>query len=261
MCSISLILCLLRDRLRNLFIQNLVMKFGILFVAVLLPLSQPGAQGSFPTGYLSDNSDWWSSNEAKIPPTLYGTRQYRLPPASTIRILGITLGDNHVNEFPDVIAKLGKARVTSRGDGAASRDQICYSSLGGSEKVHLIFEKSEIFESFYLFSGGPDWTGSDRCVNSPFVSEKLGTANGIHLRQSRTEVEAMLGQPSAKGDKSTTYSFEGEQTISGEDFEKLHPGTPSLPKETLVFTIDIHIDARFENSKLTYLAVSRSEVN
>jgi hypothetical protein len=143
-----------------------------------------------------------------------------------------------------VFAKLGEGKVTSRSDGADYRDQICYVSPGGAEQVHLIFERGEILRSFYLFSGGSDWTGSDRCVSSTLISVDLGTAARIHLGQSRKEVETMLGRPSATYEERTLYSFEGERT-----------------KDALVWTIDVRIDTRFENSKLTYLAVTRSEVN
>ncbi len=250
-----------RDFLRTAFAPNSSTKFGALLFALLLPLTQVGAQRSLPPGYINDGSDWWSSIVGDSQ-AMNAKVQHRLPAPANFRILGITLGDNDSGDFSDVVAKLGKAAVTSRGDGAESRDQICYVSSGRAEKVHLIFEHSETIKSFYLFSGGSEWTGSDRCVKSDLISESLGTASGIHLRQSRMEMESMLGQPSATyDDKRTVYSFEGERTLSPEDYKRLHPHSSSFPNETLVWTVDARIDARFENSKLVYLAVSRSEVN
>jgi hypothetical protein len=187
--------------------------------------------------------------------------QHRLLAPANFRILGITLGDSHSGDFPDVIAKLGKAKITTRGDGAEARDQICYVSTGSADKVHLIFEKNETIDSFYLFSGGSDWTGSDRCAESDLISGSLGTEAGIHLGESRTEVEAILGQPSGTYDKGIVYSFEGERTLSPDEYKKLHPHHDDVPNETLDWTIQVQIDARFENSKLIYLAVSRSEIN
>jgi hypothetical protein len=226
--------------------------------ALLLALIPSWSQRSFPPGYINDNSDWWST---AITPARNVKVQHRLLPPANFRILGITLGSIDFGDFPDVTAKLAKAKVTSRGDGAGSREQICYVSSGSAEKVHLIFEHSESIESFYLFSGGSEWTGSDRCVESDLILSSLGTESGIHLGQGRMGVERMLGEPSATYDKRTLYSFEGERTLTPEEFKREHPGSPSAPNETLVFTIDIRIDARFENSKLTYLAVSRSEIN
>jgi hypothetical protein len=246
-----------RDYLRSVSTPNAFMKLAGFSFALLLPLVQMWPQRSVPSGYLNDNSDWWSS-AAGNSHTMHAKVQHRLLEPTNFRILGITLGDS---SFPDVVAKLGKATVTSRGDGAESRDQICYVSSGSAVKVHLIFENSETIESFYLFSGGSDWTGSDRCAGSDLISSSLGTDAGIHLGESPGAVEAILGQPSGTYDNGAVYSFEGERTLSPEEYKRLHPNYSNIPNETLVWTIDVQIDARFENSKLTYLAVSRSEIN
>jgi hypothetical protein len=231
-----------RDFFGNILTRNFLTKLATFLFALLLPLVHSGAQRSLPPGYLNDNSDWWSSVGGSQ--TMNITVQHRMPSPLNIQILGINLEGSRLRDFQDAIAKLGQAKVTSRGDGAESRQQICYVSSGSAGKVHLIFEGSEIFASFYLFSGGPEWTGSDRCVKSDLISGSLGTDSGVHLGQSRMEVEKMLGEPSASSEKRSLYSFEGERT-----------------KEGLVYTIDISVDARFENSKLIYLAISRSEVN
>lgn len=257
MDSVSLDARSRRNCLRSISTRSLFAKLGCLLLALLSPLVQSWSQRAFPHGYINDNSDWWSSTVGD-PQTMYVKVQHRLVASANFRMLGITLGDDY---FPDVIAKLGRAEVTSRGDGAESRSQICYVSSGSAEKVHAIFEQSETIESFYLFSGGSEWTGSDRCVTSDLVSGRLGTASGIHLGQNRKEVESMLGPPSATYDKRTVYSFEGERTLSPEDYKRLHPHSSSFPNETLVWTVDVRIDARFEDSKLIYLAVSRSEIN
>jgi hypothetical protein len=228
-----------RGHLSKPMAQNVSISICTLLFALLFPLIQSQGQRYYPPGYLNDNSDWWSFTLVDSQ-RMHVKVQHRLPAPLNIQVLGITLEGSR----KDVIAKLGQAKVTSRGDGAESRQQICYVSSGSAEKVHLIYETSEIFSSLYLFSGGPDWTGSDRCVDSDLISGSLSTDSGIHLGQSRTEVEKMFGEPSASYEKRTLYSFEGERT-----------------KEGLVYTIDISVDARFENSKLTYLAFSRSEVN
>jgi hypothetical protein len=231
-----------RPYLRNSLPQNASKKLCTLLFVLLFPLIQSDAQRSYPPGYINDNSDWWSS---VLDAQTMGIKvQHRMPAPSSFQILGITLGDGGFNDFHNIIAKLGQANITSRSDGAEAREQVCYISSGSAEKVHLIFEHSETIYSFYLFSGGNEWTGSDRCVSSHLISGSLGTASGMHLGQSRKEIETMLGQPSATYDNRLLYSFEGEST-----------------KEGLVWTIDVRVDARFENSKLTYLAISRSEVN
>jgi hypothetical protein len=246
-----------RDYLRSVSTRNAFTKLAGFLFALLLPLVQTWSQRSVPPGYLNDNSDWWSS-ALENSHAMHAKVQHRLLEPANSRILGITLGDI---SFPDVIAKLGKATVTSRGDGAESRDQICYVSSGSAKKVHLIFENNEAIDSFYLFSGGSDWTGSDRCAGSDLISSSLGTDAGIHLGEGQRDVEAILGQPSGTYDNGIVYSFEGERTLSPDEYKKLHPHDTNFPNETLVWTIHVEIDARFENSKLTYLAVSRSEIN
>jgi len=231
-----------RVHLSKIKTQNISIKTCALLFVLLFPLIQLEAQRYFPPGYLNDNSDWWSSvvDTQKINIKV----QHRLPAPSNLQILGIDLDASRFNYFQNIFSKLGQANITSRSDGAESREQICYISSGSAEKVHLIFEHSEIFYSFYLFSGGTEWTGSDRCVSSDLITESFGTAAGMHLGQSRKEIETMFGQPSATYDNRSLYSFEGERT-----------------KEGLIWTVDVRVDARFENSKLTYLAISRSEVN
>lgn len=231
-----------RAYLRMCLPQNAWRRICALFMVVLFPLIQSDAQRSRPPGYINDNSDWWSS--VVDTQTINIKVQHRLPAPSNLQILGINLDGGRFKYFHNIIANLGQANITSRSDGAEAREQICYISSGGAEKVHLIFEHSEIFYSFYLFSTGSEWTGSDRCVSSDLVTGSLGTASGIHLGQSRNELETMFGQPSATYDNRSLYSFEGART-----------------KEGLVWTIDVRVDARFENSKLNYLAISRSEVN
>lgn len=249
-----------RNYSRSVPVWNPFTKLFVLLPALLLPLVQSWSQRSLPPGYMNDNSDWWSS-AAGNSHTMRAKVQHRLLAAANFQILGIALGDSHSGAFPDVIARLGNAAITSRGDGAEGRDQICYVSSGNSEKVHLIFEKNETIDSLYLFSGGSDWTGSDRCARSDLISGSLGTDAGIHLGESRGEVEAVLGQPSGTYDKGMVYSIEGERTLSPEEYRTLHSHRPGSPDETLVWTIHVEIDARFENSKLIYFAVSRSEIN
>jgi hypothetical protein len=236
------------------------MRLEAILFALLLPLIHPMAQREYSSGYMNDNSDWWSSY-AENPETSNVRAQHRMPAASNFRILGITLGDSHNRNFPDVIARLGNAAVISRGDASKGRSQICYSSTVKSEQVHLIFEEGELENSFYLFGNSLDWSGSDRCVSSKLISTSLTTASGLHLGQTRQQLEAMLGKPSIADEKRSVYSFEVERTITPAEFKKLYPKSSSAPNEALIFTEEAQIDARFENSKLTYLAVSRWEFN
>jgi hypothetical protein len=246
--------------LRNIWDQDPSMKLEAILFPLLLLFLHPVAQREYSSGYMDDNSDWWSSY-AENPETSNVRAQHRMPAASNFRILGITLGDSHNRDFPDVIARLGNAAIISRGDGSRGRSQICYSSTEKSEQVHLIFEEGELENSFYLFAQGSDWSGSDRCVSSKLILTSLTTASGLHLGQTRQQLEAILGKPSVAYEKKSVYSFEVERTVTPAEFKKLYPNSSSTPNEALVYSAKARIEARFENSKVTYLAVSRWEFN
>jgi len=97
-------------------------------------------------------------------------------------------------------------------------------------------KRGELENSFYLFAHGPDWSGSDRCVPSKLISTSLSTASGLHLGQTRQQLEAMLGKPSVAHEKTSVYSFEVERTITPAEFKKLYPNSPSTPNETLTYS-------------------------
>src|ERR1700757_1134860 len=116
--------------------------------------------------HLYDNSDWWSVNRGTGSSEDLPAQEGELVPG-TLQVLGIKL-DERV--FDHAAAKLGKAAVIARGDASTGRRQACYRSAGAPPSVYLIFEKAEIGFTFYLFTGGPTWDSSDRCVESKVIS-------------------------------------------------------------------------------------------
>lgn len=225
---------------------------ALLFMTIYVPAQ------TYPYGHEYDNSDWWSTYTSTDEATEIKA-QNRLPASSDYRILGITLGGNRSRNFRDVVAKLGKATIAMRGDASTGRDQICYMSAGGSKKVHLIFEQGELDDSFYLFAGGLDWTGSDRCVVSSLVTPHLATASGIHLGQSPFGVEAILGKPSIASKNKIVYSFVVKRRMNPEEIQKIRKQRPDARDEDFTYHISLSIEARFDHSKLSYLVVSRSD--
>jgi hypothetical protein len=191
----------------------------------------------------NDNSDWWSltrmdDSEPNIEP------QKRVPIASNFTILGVALGDA---QGVQLAAKLGKAAIVARGDAGSARAQVCYASAAGSPAVHLIFEQGELDYAFYLFSDGPGWHGSDLCRKSPLISSHLTTGSGLALSQTPSQVEAILGKPTAVRNDRWIYS--GEVLVE-----------PALQGKTgNSYTLDTEIQARFSNGRLTYLAVVKTE--
>ena len=139
----------------------------------LLPISNPAKWGSvclllvFPLAGLAtqsddtvrlDNSDWWSTSRSSDSGEDIKTQERELA-SPNFRVLGVTLGETM---FSRAATKLGKATTVERGDASTGRRQVCYSSAGPQEKVHLIFEQGEVGYTFYLFAGGPAWEGADR---------------------------------------------------------------------------------------------------
>lgn len=214
---------------------------------------------------LNDNSDWWSSNCSRagreIPKILE-----RDPGDSIFQIAGVTLVED--DPFAAPSRKLGEAQIVER-DNLQSyrRKQLCYVSEKDARNVHLVFEEGE-FDfgvGFYLFQGGSDWNGSNLCIQSAIVSKALATASGLHLGQTYSEVLATLGKPSVKLPEKLMYMFHSKRTVSPEELARLRKAYPLLSDEELrkaygVYDFEPSIEARFANSKLTYLAVSKARL-
>lgn len=208
-----------------------------------------------------DNSDWWSyirnpdsDQNAVI--------QRREPSTSNFQILSVNLNSEKL--FDEVAAKLGKPKMIERGDGSSGRSQACYRSAKDSENVHLIFETGEVVESFYLFVDGPDWNGSDACVRSSLITKDLSVASGIKLGQTPSQLRAILGEPSIVAKNTYTWCFGIEKRTPPKDLERARKQHAELSDEDFhrdydFFYLGAHIDARFSDAKLVYLAVSKSE--
>jgi len=229
-----------------------------LVIPPYVPLAAVATQTGSPS-HTSDNSDWWSYTRR---PDADDERisQHREPAASTFQILGFKID---AETFGKVTARLGKATVIERGDASTGRSQICYSSPG-DHKTYLIFEKGEVNDAFYLFSGGPDWKGSELCADSNLVTKNLSTASGLHLGQTTAQVRAILGTPSVVAGDSLIYSLGVEKKLSGADFEKLRRQNPGLSPDALhrnydSYTLGVYIEGRFVTGRLTYLAISKIE--
>lgn len=232
---------------------------AFMLAVILLPVFARAAQNSAP-GYMSDNSDWWS-RARKLAFDQKAIIQNREPAPSNFDILGLKLDSDLFN---NAAAKLGKAQIAERGDAATGRSQVCYTSAEDPGRVHLIFENGEVTESFYLFTGGADWKGSDLCVKSNLVTKGLSAASGLRLGQAPADVRAILGEPSSVVTDKLIYSYRIQKKSSAEDFDKLRQQHPELSEEELhrnygPYSLGVYIEARFSSSKLTYLVVSKAE--
>ena len=229
------------------------------FVAMCFPPSGVTSQ-NLPDGYRNNNSDWWS-HTGKPDEGNEGIIQKRELPASNFEVLGLKLEDEI---FDRATEKLGKTTVVRRGDASTGRSQICYSSVGKREKIHLIFEKGELNDALYLFTDGPGWDGSDQCTGSSLITSNLSTGSGLHLGQSSAQVRALLGKASFLSKDKIIYSMMVQKKTSAADFAKLKKQNPELKDDELhrnyeSYTFGAYIEVRFAKDRLIYLAISKTE--
>jgi hypothetical protein len=232
-----------------------------LFLAILLFPDVSSPQKSSRDLTTHDNSDWWSiirgdANEETLKPDEKDVQE------SNFRILGVTVG---TDELDAIQAKLGKAAVVTRGDASSGRQQICYRSE--DSKTHLAFESGEVAYTFYLFIEGQNWTGSDLCAKSKFVTSGVSTLSGLHLGQGPARVKAILGRPTKSlpnGD--LIYFRQIRKRWSTADLKRIHKYHPDLSDQELrqtynFYDMSAYIVARFSSSKLIYLGVLKSETD
>jgi len=210
-----------------------------------------------------DSSDWWSYTRREelpsqsIEPTRF---QKREPVESNFQIGGITL--RHSRDFSEIRSKFGEATEVKRGDGASSRDQICYTSPSGS--VHLIFEFGEVNSVVYLFDSGPRWNGGELCAPSKSVSAKLSTASGLRLEIGPQQVKSILGKPSIATPGKLVYYFDYRKKSTPKELVELRKKMSDMNDEEFAKNFEFtdgeaYIEARFASGKLNYLAISKSE--
>lgn len=210
-----------------------------------------------------DNSDWWSTVEEYIrADSAHGTNlQHRQLPPSSLEIASVRLGFGVVREAQ---AKLGRTTVVARGDAAFGRKQVCY--VTPDSHTHLVFEEQEegFGASFYLFQDGRDWNGSELCSTLPLNSQQIHTASGLRLGWTRTDVEAVLGNPSTQSPDRLTYDLEVKKRTPSAQLQKLRQQNSELSDKDFHESFDFYYEdsfviAKFKASKLIYLAVTESE--
>lgn len=232
----------------------------IVFSAILLLTAQAFPQRSKDIR-IDDDSDWWSiirenASEQTLKPEEKDVEE------SHFKILGVTVGKD---ELAQIVKSLGDTAVFSRGDAGTGRSQICYVAEDG--RTHLIFETGEVQYAFYLFNEGPDWSGRDQCKRSKLVTNDSGTVSGLHLGQSPTQVKVTLGRPTASGKNGDLIYFRQiKKNTSEEDLQRLRQHYSNLGDREFHESFDFYyltayIVARFSDSKLVYLGVSKSEVD
>lgn len=231
----------------------------VAFLAIFgLSASGPAMQTS-PRVSLRDNSDWWSGSRNLESGKDIRTQERELA-SSNFRFIGIDLNEDM---FAQAAAKLGPTTIIQRGDASTGRAQACYVP-DEDAKVHLILEQSEVAFTLYLFSDGRPWNGSDQCAHSHLISLSLSTASGLHLGQTPSEVISILGEPSNRSKNELIYSVHVKKKASEGNLKKLRQQNPEMSDEDFHKAYDFYdlgaaVHAKFTDSKLTFLEVSKAE--
>jgi hypothetical protein len=224
-----------------------------------LPATGPATQTT-DTVRLHDNSDWWS--ETRNPDSDGDVKTEKRELARTnFQVLGINLGETM---FSRAAAQFGKATTVERGDASTGRQQVCYASSGAQDRVHLIFEQGEVGYTLYVFADGPTWEGADRCFVSKAISRSLATASGLRLGMTPAQVIAILGKPTKWRENQLIYSFLVRKKTSPKDLKEARERNPDMSEKDFqanhgYYDLGTGVVAKFVNSRLTYLAVSKVE--
>jgi hypothetical protein len=232
----------------------------------LIPPFKLPAQTPPTADSLHDNSDWFSllrptgNEEGEGDESL--PVQERQIPRTNFRILGIDLSSDF---FKAARQKFGQIHQVERGDAHYGRTQACYVSATGKSKIYLIFEGAEVDTNLYLFTGGPDWYGSDRCIPSRLVSARLATASGLRLGLSPAQVVAVLGKPSRRSQSELIYELHATKKMSARERADFLRANPTLTKNDVdrfaSYDWSAGISAKFTDAKLTFLSISTGETN
>jgi hypothetical protein len=231
----------------------------LLIGLLLLPLLLTG-QSKEKAVRLEDHSDRWSVLNESFKSPKSKRLDIDLSPEN-FEVMGLSL--DYDRSFQSVQNKFGQADIVERGDASTGRDQVCYLSEQHPE-IHLIFEQGELNLVFYMIAGGEHWNGEAFCVKSRVVTAGVSTTSGLHLGMTRDDLEQVLGKPDLSANERLVYFRELKKKKSPTELAKLRTEHSELSDKEFHETYDsydlyIYVEARFVDSKLTYLAVSKVE--
>ena len=218
------------------------------------------AQDTSTTVRLADRSDWWSILNENFYWPIDKPASDELS-ADNFEIEGIKLERDPT--FRAVKGKFGHAVAAARGTGSSGRYQVCYVS-DHKPSVRMIFEESELNLTFYLFEEGQSWNGQALCTESSQVTPALRTKSGLGLGMSAAEVERILGKADISSPTRLVYQREVEKHTSDEKLADLRNEHSEMSEKEFhesydTYQLELYIESRFTDGKLTYLAVSRAD--
>lgn len=199
---------------------------------------------------MADDSDWWSllkdeEEECSAP-------SKEKPSGANFVIAGVDLRQGQpIHDAEEKIAKTSE--TIQRGDAATSRRQICFKSAFDRGRIKLIFEEGEIARVGYLIDGGPSWTGSDQCVVSQKISDRLATTSGLRLGMTAAEVEKILGKPCLESSHLIEYVFDYRSLLDLEQRQRMKGKGDFDVDEPFDWFGTVEI--KFREGKAYYLAI------
>ncbi|HWH58933.1 MAG TPA: hypothetical protein VN682_14985 [Terriglobales bacterium] len=230
------------------------------FILALLLPSLTLSQDTNTTVRLADRTDWWSVLNENFEWPNNKPKGDELA-AANFEIAGLNLeGDT---PFRNLREKLGWTISALRSKGNNGREQFCY-VFGQNPSVRLVFEHGESNESFYLFTEGQPWNGQALCAGSTQLKPSLRTKSGLGLGISPTEVEQVLGKPDFSFPNRFIYYRDIEKHTPDDKLAQLRSEHSDLTDKEFhdsydSYDLELYIEVRFTDGKLTYLAVSKGE--
>ena len=218
------------------------------------------AQDTSNTVRLADQSDWWSVLNENFYWPIEKPAGNQLS-ADNFEIAGMKLDRDP--SFLSVKSKFGRTVTASRGTTSSARQQVCYVSQQ-NPPVRLIFEEGDLSLSFYLVAEGQGWNGQALCAESASVSANLKTKSGLGLGISTTDVVKILGNADISSPDRLVYEREIEQQTPNDKLTELRKEHSEMSEKDFhdnydSYELELYIEARFTNGKLSYLAVSKTE--
>jgi hypothetical protein len=218
------------------------------------------AQDTSNTVRLADQSDWWSVLNENFYWPIEKPAGNELS-TDNFEIAGMKLDRDPA--FRTVKNKFGRTVTASRGATSSARQQVCYLSRE-NPPVRLIFEEGDLSLSFYLVAGGQGWNGQALCAESPQVSANLRTKSGLGLGISTDDVVKILGKADISNPDRLVYEREIEQQTPNDKLTELRKEHSDMSDKDFhdnydAYDVELYIEARLTNGKVSYLAVSRTE--
>ena len=229
-------------------------------VVLALLISPLVAQDTSSSVRLGDRSDWWSVLNENFEWPNNKAKGDELAPAN-FEIAGVNLEADA--PFRNLRERFGWAISAIRSKGNNAREQFCY-VFGQSASGRLVFEHGESNQSFYLFNEGQPWNGQALCAGSTQLTPALRTKSGLGLGISPAQVEQVLGKPDFTSPNRFVYYRDIEKHTPDDKLAQLRTEHSDLADKDFhdnydSYDLELYIEVRFTDGKLTYLAVSKGE--